>query len=82
MPSSNIFMASDKRYSMSPEVAMGHIDPLPTVTKIGSCRSPGMRRMGKPTFVMPSVYFHLNFGCAAVAVIGWHDLARLPAAAY
>jgi hypothetical protein len=42
-----------------------HNDPLPTVTKIGSCRSPGMRRMGKLTFVMPSVDFHLNFGYAA-----------------
>jgi hypothetical protein len=48
--------------------------PLPTVTKNESCRSPGLRRMGKPTFVMSSVDFHLNFGCAAEGDINLHEM--------
>jgi hypothetical protein len=55
--------------------------PFPTVPNIGSCRSPGMRRMGKPTFVMPSINFHLNFGGAATAVVGGAEMMWLRTAA-
>jgi hypothetical protein len=33
-----------------------------------------LRRMGKPTFVMSSVDFHLNFGCAAEGDINLHEM--------